>query len=610
MSFSAFRPPSRSNSSIAATAVTTPPVTPTGVLSASNTVLNGLGDVGLHIYDLTNTFFATNKATVDALLGDVAEDDRKQINSLHHSGLIAFGSEWYFEGGVSIAAKGCTRFGKTYEYVYLGRTTMSLREFEDWLQDVERQQFQMAHYHPLQHNCHHFTLFAAQKLLAKEALIEEKIFPNYLFRTLDVVCGSACGRLVAPLMARYTGGVQRVVLDQLLHHDAERQLAQRVVSRVAMLASCDASPPPRCVMLHRPSAEIASRIVSRLGELTQPEEGARFYCNDHIAIRRVSQVLLEEQQPQRSPHVVTASSAMSLSSSSSSAAASANLFPGSHFAMIEEFHVQRLITLLEQLIHATPMAAWEPLLDAWRCVALHPQILIMLTYSSTLGTALLRACIGFVDLPDGAKIALLRVLCNYANAPHGAANLCDGRRVHTFVTLIGVALTWPTVDPSTASATVGPTIVELGACLALNLSVSMIVMTKTSITRELKHHGESHAVCRLMTILLAMMFLYAPDAVEESVKHVVLLTLYHLTSSSADLTEYMIDHPYYRSVNFAAFSSTLKTEPCKKLWMMLSIIDELCLSEGVDEALNSQGDVEEDIEELVADACDIHSTSQ
>jgi hypothetical protein len=44
--------------------------------------------------------------------------------------------------------------------------------------------------------------------------------------------------------------------------------------------------------------------------------------------------------------------------------------------------------------------------------------------------------------------------------------------------------------------------------------------------------------------------------------------------------------------------------------MMLSIIDELCLSEEVDEALNSQGDVEEDIEELVADACDFHSSSQ
>ncbi|CUG87982.1 Hypothetical protein, putative [Bodo saltans] len=513
--------------------------------------------------------------------------------------------------------KGCTRFGKQYEYVHLGRTTMSLREFEGWLVEVEREQFQMAHYHPLQHNCHHFTLFAAQKLLGKSALIEERIFPSYLFHTLDVVCGSVSGKLIAPLMARYTGGVQRVVLDQLLHHDAERQLTQRVASRVAMLANCEHSPPPRCVILHQASPEVASRSVLRLSELTVPEEGARFYCNDHIAIRRFAQVLLEEQPQQQyhqdgaslssSPPVMKAA-ASSLSSSSTTI--SSNLFPGSDFAMLEEFHVLRLVTLLEQLTNATPMTAWEPILEAWRCAALHPQALIALVYSSTLGTALLRACVGFVDLPDGAKIALLRVLCNYAAAPHGAASLCDGRRVHTFVTVIGVALTWPTVDPAAYSSS-GARIVELGACLALNVSVAMVVMTKTSISRELKHHGEGHAVCRLMTILLAILFVYSPESVEESVKHVVLLTLYHLTSSSADLTEYMIDHPYYRSLNVSALSATLKTEPCRKLLLMLSIIDELCLSEG-DEggaAPRSDGDVEEDIEELVAEACDVHSSS-
>lgn len=499
-------------------------------------------DVGLHVYDLSQGFIAAHKS---AFLGDLAPDEMHSVDGLHHSALVVFGVEHYFEGGIAAAAPGCTRFGPQFVYHQLGRTQKSRMEFQTWLTGAEREAFQLAHYHPLNHNCHSFTRIAATFLLGD--VVGER-FPIQLTRNLQLACGGACGRLIAPLVARFTGGVQKAVLDQLLHHDEQRRTTEKVVQRIAA-ETCGAVP-PRVTFLFSTGCTEAVGCLDRLASLSRPHEGAAFVCNDYAALSNVKRALLSG-------------------------------------SAVGEFDLRRVTTLFETVSASHAVYEWELLLDSWRSLILDRAIQFYFAYSPKLNSAILRCAWSFLDVPDMVKVRFLQTLCNYCATPHGAMVLCDARRVHAFVTVVGMALSHSTCN----------LVVELGAALANNMSVVMAVMTKTSLDRELKHHGESHAAYRLLTILLYLLT-SSSATISEQTKHSLLLALFHLCSSSADLAMYLDDHPLSPGGGVSSLLATVTSQQNRALVQMIATIRDLCVSDVISLVCRESqlGDVEEDAE--------------
>lgn len=62
--------------------------------------------VTLHIYDLSQ---GLAKQMSQAIVG-------KQIDGIWHTGIVIYGKEFYFGGGISYDAPAQTPFGKSYTY--------------------------------------------------------------------------------------------------------------------------------------------------------------------------------------------------------------------------------------------------------------------------------------------------------------------------------------------------------------------------------------------------------------------------------------------------------------------------------------------------------------
>ena len=73
---------------------------------------SGATKVQLHVYDLSQ---GMARAMSAQLLG-------KQIEGVWHTGIIAFGEEWYFGGGIQRGTPGFTHFGRPLRVLDLGET--------------------------------------------------------------------------------------------------------------------------------------------------------------------------------------------------------------------------------------------------------------------------------------------------------------------------------------------------------------------------------------------------------------------------------------------------------------------------------------------------------
>ena len=73
--------------------------------------------VQLHLYDLSQGMARVMSAQ---LLG-------KQLDGIWHTGIVAYGQEFYFGGGIQCGTPGCTHFGRPLQVIDLGETHIPRR---------------------------------------------------------------------------------------------------------------------------------------------------------------------------------------------------------------------------------------------------------------------------------------------------------------------------------------------------------------------------------------------------------------------------------------------------------------------------------------------------
>ncbi|XP_073301266.1 uncharacterized protein [Primulina huaijiensis] len=138
--------------------------------------------VSLHVYDLSQGLARQLSTT---FLG-------KSIEGIWHTGIVVYGNEYYFGGGIQNAAVGTTPYGTPLKVVDLGVTHVPKDVFETYLQEIDHR-YTAETYRLLTHNCNNFSNEVAQFLVGAS-------IPDYILNLPNEVVSSPMGALMLPMI--------------------------------------------------------------------------------------------------------------------------------------------------------------------------------------------------------------------------------------------------------------------------------------------------------------------------------------------------------------------------------------------------------------------------
>lgn len=139
--------------------------------------------VSVHVYDLSNGMAAQLS---QAFLG-------QRIEGIWHTGIIAFGYEHYFGGGVQKGPPGMTPYGRPVNTVDLGVSRVNAADFEAFLIQM-RQKYTAENYSLLHNNCNNFSDEVAKFLTGGTGI------PSYITGLPAEVMRTPLGAMIAPLI--------------------------------------------------------------------------------------------------------------------------------------------------------------------------------------------------------------------------------------------------------------------------------------------------------------------------------------------------------------------------------------------------------------------------
>ncbi|KAJ8899323.1 hypothetical protein K2173_018297 [Erythroxylum novogranatense] len=138
--------------------------------------------VTLNVYDLSQGLARQLSMT---FLGKV-------IEGIWHTGIVVYGNEYYFGGGIQQAPAGTTPYGSPIKLVDLGVTHVPKDVFEMYLQEISPR-YTAETYSLLTHNCNNFSNEVAQFLVGAS-------IPDYIIQLPSEVMNSPMGALIMPMI--------------------------------------------------------------------------------------------------------------------------------------------------------------------------------------------------------------------------------------------------------------------------------------------------------------------------------------------------------------------------------------------------------------------------
>lgn len=119
----------------------------------------------------------------------------RRVEGIWHTAIVAYGGEFYFDGGVGIVREtpGRTRFGQPQRTEVLGTTQRSEAEFIAWMQQKQRSGFGPNDYNLLSRNCNHFTHEAAEFLTGRS-------IPEDIREMIPTLLDTPLGRMLRPML--------------------------------------------------------------------------------------------------------------------------------------------------------------------------------------------------------------------------------------------------------------------------------------------------------------------------------------------------------------------------------------------------------------------------
>lgn len=158
--------------------------------------------VVLNVYDLSQGLARQLSST---FLGKV-------IEGIWHTGVVVYGKEYYFGGGIQHSPAGETPYGKPYKVVELGITHVPMEMFEEYLQEIGPR-YTAETYNLLQHNCNNFSSEVAQFLVGCN-------IPDFILRLPEEVMNSPMGPLIMPMIVQFESTLKYGGVPQVPHRVA------------------------------------------------------------------------------------------------------------------------------------------------------------------------------------------------------------------------------------------------------------------------------------------------------------------------------------------------------------------------------------------------------
>ncbi|KAI3782897.1 hypothetical protein L2E82_12955 [Cichorium intybus] len=138
--------------------------------------------VSLHVYDLSQ---GLAKQVSNSLLG-------KAIEGIWHTGIVVYGIEYYFGGGIMQTPVGTAPYGTPIEMIELGVTKVKQDAFEAYLKEISPR-YTHETYSLLKHNCNTFSNEVAQYLVGKT-------IPQYILDLPNDVMNCPLAPLMMPMI--------------------------------------------------------------------------------------------------------------------------------------------------------------------------------------------------------------------------------------------------------------------------------------------------------------------------------------------------------------------------------------------------------------------------
>lgn len=153
--------------------------------------------VSLHVYDLSQ---GLARQLSMSFLG-------KAIEGIWHTGIVVYGTEYYFGGGIQQVAAGTAPYGTPLRVVDLGVTHVPKDVFDMYLQEISPR-YTAQTYSLLSHNCNNFSNEVAQFLVGVT-------IPEYILNLPNEVLSSPMGALMMPMIQQLEATLRANAVPQV-----------------------------------------------------------------------------------------------------------------------------------------------------------------------------------------------------------------------------------------------------------------------------------------------------------------------------------------------------------------------------------------------------------
>lgn len=167
-------------------------------------------DSFMDYYEFVARLFVGQKEEVELAMYDISNGMAKYVPAallsghkfeyIYHTGVVVFGKEFWYGGGVFASEPGTTPFGSPVKVKKLGFTLRTKSELLKYVTDHLRWQYNYANYDVLHHNCNCFSNDVVQFLMDGAQIPEEvRMQPRWAEDGMAV-------QALTPILNRWLGG--------------------------------------------------------------------------------------------------------------------------------------------------------------------------------------------------------------------------------------------------------------------------------------------------------------------------------------------------------------------------------------------------------------------
>lgn len=130
-----------------------------------------------------------------------------QLDGIWHTGVVVYGTEYYFGGGIQAGPPAGTHFGRPVQVIDLGHTQVPKDLFLEFLEGVSSQ-YSFETYDLMSNNCNNFSNAAAEFLLGRGIPGHIVNLPQvrHASRRLDCICLPCCAGVCPAAVCRCSRG--------------------------------------------------------------------------------------------------------------------------------------------------------------------------------------------------------------------------------------------------------------------------------------------------------------------------------------------------------------------------------------------------------------------